>query len=292
MLMNRRSFLQLAALGGVPICLGPGALDLRAAAKGAKMRFGLVTYQWGRNWDLPTLIANCEQSRTLGVELRVDHKHGVSPKLTPAERREVKQRFAASPVTCVGMGTNEDYHHPDPAVVRQKIANTKAWLQLSHDIGGSGVKVKPNDLPKNVPHEQTIEQIGRSLNEVARFGADLGQQIRLEVHGGCSELPIIKAIMEVANHPNATVCWNCNGQDLQGAGLAANFNLVKDRFGATVHVREFNTGNYPYPELMKLFVAMDYAGWILLEARVDPKDPIQALIDQRELFEKLTGQRA
>lgn len=274
------------------MCLGLGAVDLRAAAQGSRMRFGLVTYQWGRNWDLPTLIANCEKSRVLGVELRVDHQHGVSPKLTPTERREVKQRFAASPVTCVGMGTNEDFHHADPAVVRQKIANTRAWLQLSRDIGGSGVKVKPNDLPKGVPPEKTIEQIGRALNEVAQFGAELGQQIRLEVHGGCSELPTIKAIMDVADHPNATVCWNCNGQDLQGAGLEANFNLVKARFGDTVHVRELNLRDYPYPELMKLFVGIDYAGWILLEARVDPPDPIQALTEQRELFEKLTGQHA
>ena len=274
------------------MCLGLGVVGLRAAAKGSKMRFGLVTYQWGRNWDLPTLIANCEKSGVLGVELRVDHKHGVSPKLTAAERREVKQRFSASPVVCLGMGTNEDYHHTDAAVVRQRIENTRAWLQLSHDIGGTGVKVKPNDLPKGVSREQTIAQIGRSLNEVAKFGADLGQQIRLEVHGGCSELPVIKAIMDVADHPNATVCWNCNGQDLEGAGLVANFNMVKGRFGDTVHVREFHLGDYPYPELMKLFVGIDYAGWILLEARQDPEDGVKALIEQRELFEKLTGQSA
>lgn len=290
--MNRRSFLRMSALAGGALSVASGFTPLRAAAKGAKMRFGLVTYQWGRDWDLPTLIANCGKAGVLGVELRVDHKHGVSPKLSPTERREVKERFAASPVTCVGMGTNEDYHHTDAALVRQRIENTKAWLQLSHDIGGSGVKVKPNDLPKGVPHEKTIDQIGRSLNEVAKFGADLGQQIRLEVHGGCSELPVIKAIMDVADHPNATVCWNCNGQDLQGAGLEANFNLVKARFGATVHVREFNVGDYPYPELMKLFVAMDYAGWILLEARQEPEDRVKALIEQRGLFEELTGQRA
>ena len=24
------------------------------------MRFSLVTYMWGADWDLPTLIANCE----------------------------------------------------------------------------------------------------------------------------------------------------------------------------------------------------------------------------------------
>jgi len=149
------------------------------------------------------------------------------------------------------------------------------------------VKVKPNSFHKDVPHEQTIEQIGRSLNVVGKFAGEYGQQIRLEVHGQCSPLPVIRRIMDVAAHPNVGVCWNSNDQDLEGEGLAYNFNLVKDRFGDTVHIRELNVGDYPYQELVNLFVAMDYAGWILLEARTKPADRVQALAEQREFFEQM-----
>jgi sugar phosphate isomerase/epimerase len=287
-MMNRRSFLKQIAVAA-PLCAGANLAPLSAAPRGAKMRFGLVTYQWGRDWDLPTLLANCERAGLLGVELRVDHKHGVSPKLTAARRREVRKRFADSPVVCVGMGTNEHFDSPDPADLRANIERTKAWLQLSHDIGGSGVKVKPNSFHKDVPHQVTIRQIGKALNEVAAFGADLGQQIRLEVHGSCCELPTIHAIMQVATHPNARVCWNCNNQDLDGRGLEYNFNLVKDRFGDTLHIRELNLGSYPYQKLMDLLVAMDYAGWVLLEARTNPPDRVRAMIEQRKLFEKMIG---
>ena len=100
----------------------------------------------------------------------------------------------------------------------------------------------------------------------------------------------MKAIFEVADHPNVYVCWNSNDEDLKGAGLEHNFNLVKDRFGDTVHIRELNVGDYPYEELMKLFVAIDYQGWLLLEAGGSPKDPIAALIHQRELFAKMVAQ--
>lgn len=239
---------------------------------------------------MPTLIANCEKTGLLGVELRVDHRHGVSPRLSPAERREVRRRFEDSPVTCVGMGTNEAFHYADPEVLRRNIENTKAWLRLSRDIGGSGVKVKPNDFVKGVPREKTIEQIGRCLNELAAYGADLGQQIRLEVHGQCAHLPTIHAIMQVADHPNATVCWNCNNEDLADGGLEANFNLVKDRLGDTVHVREFNVGSYPYPQLIRLLVGVGYRGWVLLEARTNPPDRVAAMIEQRRLFEKLVAE--
>ena len=154
------------------------------------------------------------------------------------------------------------------------------------------MKVKPNQFRAGVPHERTIEQIGQALNELAKYGADMGQKLRLEVHGTeTDELFNIKAIMDVANHPNATVCWNCNPEDLHGDGLEANFNLVKSRFGDTCHVRELNDSTYPYQELMNLFVKNKYEGWILLECRTDPTDKVKALIEQRDIFEKMTGKR-
>ena len=57
-----------------------------------------------------------------------------------------------------------------------------------------------------------------------------------------------------------------------------------------MHVREFNSGNYPYPELFKLFTSMNYNGWILLEARTNPTDKIAALREQLELFQDLVNQ--
>jgi sugar phosphate isomerase/epimerase len=259
------------------------------AGAGSKMKFGLVTYLWGRDWDLPTVIANCEKTKVLGVELRTEHAHGVESNLSAAQRREVKKRFDDSPVVFLGPGTNFAFHHDDASRLRRDIEGAKEYIKLSYDCGGTGVKVKPNDLPKNVPQEKTIEQIGKALNELGRFGADYGQRIRLEVHGACAPLPIIKKIMDVADHPNVGVCWNCNGEDLQGEGLEHNFNLVKDRFGDTAHVRELSIGDYPYQELMNLFVAMDYDGWILLEARTEPDDRVKALAEQRQVFEQMVA---
>ena len=56
-----------------------------------------------------------------------------------------------------------------------------------------------------------------------------------------------------------------------------------------VHIREMNMGDYPYAQLIQLLVAMDYQGWILLEARTNPQDKVQAMIEQRQVFEKLIG---
>lgn len=287
--ISRRGFLGTAAVGA---SLASGILGLPSFAvaqekKGAEIRFGLVTYQWGKDWDLPTLIANCAKAGALGVELRTTHKHGVEPSLTEAERTDVRKRFADTDVKCVGIGSNERYDSPDPEVVKKAIEATKAFIVLSHDIGGTGVKVKPDSFHPNVAKEKTIEQIGKSLNELGEYAAGFGQQIRLEVHGQCCKLPTIKAIMDVADNSNVAVCWNSNPDDLDAPGLEHNFNLVKGRFGETAHIHLLDSKTYPHQQLLDLYVKMDYAGWLMLEEGAVPADPAAELIVQRKLFDTM-----
>jgi sugar phosphate isomerase/epimerase len=288
---SRRDFLlKLGAISGAFMLSDAQTAFATVDANRKKMKLGIVTYLWGKDWDVDTLIKNLSLSKIYGVELRVEHAHGVSPKLTTSERQEVRKKFADSPVIVVGMGTNQQYDYTETEKLRESIEETKAFIRLSHDIGGSGVKVKPNQFRNGVPHEKTLEQIGKALNELAQYGADYGQQIRLEVHGEeTQELYNIKAIMDVATHPNATVCWNCNPQDLNGGGLKANFDMVKSRFGDICHVRELDDASYPYQELITLFAKNNYKGWILLECRTDPADKVKALIEQRKVFEKMRG---
>ena len=285
---SRKEFIRSLSLVLGAASLPGSLLASTGSLPGSKMKLGLVTYLWAKDWDIPTIIKNCTAANVLGVELRVEHAHGVSLDLTAKQRVEVKKQFADSPVEIIGMGTNEQYDWPDPKRLQESVETTKKWLHLSKDIGGSGVKVKPNQFNEGVPKEKTLEQIGKALNELGKYALDMGQQIRLEVHGnGTQELPNIKQIMDQVHNAGSTVCWNCNDQDLIGEGLEYNFNLVKDKFGDICHVREMNIGDYPYQKLMNLFVQMDYKGWILLECRTDPQDKVAALKEQREVWAKM-----
>jgi sugar phosphate isomerase/epimerase len=251
---------------------------------------GLVTYLWGQDWDLPTLIANCEKTGLLGVELRTEHAHGVETSLNAEQRKDVKKRFADSKVTCLGYGANFDYHHVDQELLKKNIQQTKEYIKVCSDIGASGIKVKPNTLPEEVSKEKTIAQIAKSLNEVGKFGQDYNQEIRVEVHGKLTQqIPNMKAIFDQVSEENVKICWNCNDEDLLPPGLEANFNSVKKWFGQTVHIRELNEGDYPYQDLMNLFLSIKYDGWILLEARTKPEDRIAAMQEQLEIFNKMTG---
>jgi len=280
----------LAGAAGVAVAAAwPGQLHA-AEAPADGLRLGLVTYQWGARWDLDTCLKHCAAAQVPGIELRTTHAHGVEPGLDKKQRAEVKRKFADSPVACVGPGSDERFDHPDPARLKQAITATRQFLQLSHDIGASGVKVKPDSFHKNVPREKTIEQIGKALGELAAFAENLGQEVRVEVHGSIgNDFEAMRDIMEIADHPRAVMCWNCNNGDLQGQGLEHHFNLIRQYFGQTAHVRELNIGNYPYQQLVDLLVRTNYRGWVLLECRRPVADPVKAMIEQRNVFEAMVA---
>jgi sugar phosphate isomerase/epimerase len=283
--VSRRHFLAASAAGVLAAQSFP---QRRAsAAEEPAIAFGLVTYMWGADWDLPMLLANCKKTNCPGVELRTTHAHKVEPNLNDKQRGEVAARFSDAGVTCVGIGSNERFDDPDPANVKKAIEATKEFVRLSHDIGGSGVKVKPDRFWPNVPKEKTIEQIGKALNELGEYASGFGQQIRLEVHGQCSELPTIKAIMDVATNDNVAICWNSNRTDLAGAGLEANFNLVRKRWGATCHIHELESTEYPHQQLINLIVKSKWEGWLLMENASKPADRVAAMAQQRKLFDEM-----
>ncbi len=295
--LSRRNWLtgSLAASGAI-LCGGSNhqtaLAQTEANAETVPLKLGLVTYNWGKDWDIPTIIANCTETGFTGVELRSTHKHGVEIKLTEAERADVKARFDDSEVELVGLGSACEYHSPDPAVLKKNIEETKAFVQLCHDVGGSGVKVRPNAMPAGVPAEKTLRQIGESLNEVAEFAAGYGVQIRLEVHGkATSELPNIKTIMDIADHPGNVICWNCNPEDLKGKGFAYNYDLVQDRMG-TVHIHDLRKDNYPWTDLFKRLrtcTAPGFTGWTLIEDGAIPNDIVAAMHENQNVWDRLAN---
>lgn len=285
---SRRDFIKISGMTGVGLAVFNPLLFAGPDKKNSGMKFGLVTYQWGKDWNLPTLIRNCEETGYESVELRTEHAHGVETSLNAAQRAEVKKRFADSPVTCVGYGSNFQYHDPDQKELRWNIEQTKEYIQLCKDIGATGLKVKPNTLPPEVPKEKTIAQIAASLNEVGKFAKDYGQLIRVEAHGRyTAELPNMKAIFDQVTEDNVKICWNSNPVDMNPPGLEENFNMVKKWMGDTVHVHTLNTGEYPYEELFNLLSGINYEGWILLEEGREPDDKIAAMKEQIFAFNDL-----
>lgn len=252
------------------------------------LRLGLVSYLWGAEWDLATTIKNCTDTGFEGVELRTTHKHGVELSLSSAERAEVRKRFADSPVTFVGPGTACEYHSADHGVVQQNIDQTKRFIELSAETGGTGIKVRPNGFVKGEEQAKTIERIGLALRECGEFAAQHQQEVRVEVHGpGTSDPGVMRKIMDAANHPAVVICWNSNPGETVNGSIAAAFDLLKHKLGATIHIHDLYETSYPYRELFGLLKAQNYDGWCLSESPATT-DAVRVMHYYRALFLELT----
>lgn len=287
---NRREFLgagvAAAALG--PAAPSPASADLPPSAA-SKLQLGLVTYNLAAAWDLPTLLRVADAVGIAAVELRTTHRHGVEPTLSAMERKEVRNRFAESRTQLWGLGTTCEFHSPDAAAVETQIETCKRFLQLCADLGGAGVKVRPNGLPKDVPTERTLEQIGKAAARCGAAAKDLGLEVWIEVHGpGTCQPSRMKAIMEACGHPSVGLTWNSNREDVKDGSVREAFALLRPWI-KSCHINELYSG-YPYRELFGLLNSVGYGRCTLIEIpqKLEPAPGELLLRYYKALWEELS----
>ncbi len=262
--VSRRDFLGAAGAAAAAGALAPAATAAQNGRPALNYRLGIVTYNIAAAWDVPTILRVCRSVGLAAVELRSTHKHGVEPTLSPAQRKEVRQRFADAGVTIWGSGTACEFHSPDQAVVRRNIDTCREFVRLVADLGGRGVKVRPNGLPNGVPVARTLEQIGRALVPCGKAARDAGVEIWVEVHGrGTTQPAHMRTIMEACNQPSVGVTWNSNPEDVANGSVSTSFKLLRPWI-KSVHINELHSG-YPYRELFRLLRETGYDRFTLAE---------------------------
>jgi len=228
------------------------------------MHLGLVTYNVARDWDLDTILKVCGDVGLDGVEFRTTHRHGVEPSMATAERAEVRKRCTDAGLKQWSLGTVCEFHAPDRAMVQKNIEICKDFILLAEDIGARGVKVRPNALPKEVPAERTLEQIGKALATCGSLGADHGVEIWMEVHGTGTSLPAnARKIMDYCGHPNVGVTWNSNPSDVQDGSVRHSFELLRP-FIRCCHITDL-WSDYPWRGLFGLLRDAGYDRFTLCE---------------------------
>lgn len=293
--LNRREFLGRGITGAAGAAMAGAfcrCLPLAAAEAGAaekpRIHLGTVTYMIGANLDLPSLIEVCERVGIEAVELRTTHKHGVEPTLDAAGRAKVRDVFATTKVKLRCFGTICEFHSPDPKVVRENIEECKSFITLAADLGAWGVKVRPNGLPKDVPVDKTLRQIGESIAKCGEFAKEKGIVVVMEIHGGgTSDVSKSVQIMEACNHPSVGLCWNSNPGDVKGETIRDNFELAR-KWIRHCHVRDLTKNDYPWKELMTSLKGINYSGYTMLELTTKG-DPLQILKVQKDAWEKLVA---
>lgn len=251
------------------------------------MKLGSVTYNVLKDWDLETIIKKLEEAGFEAVELRTGHKHGVEPSLSAEERSKVRARFEKSSVRLLSYGTTCEFHAADPAVRRKNVEEGKTFIDLAHDTGAWGIKVRPNGFPKDVPREETIRNIGGCLRELGQYGEGKGVEVWLEVHGSETQVPpVCAAIMKAAAHSSVGLCWNSNPTDVVNGSVKQSFELLRPWI-RNCHITELSNEKYPWRELFTLLRASKYERYMLMEV-AESKEPERFMRYYRALWKELS----
>jgi len=265
------------------------AATAEAAGTPPPFHLGLVTYNLARDWDIDTIIKNCEKTRFAGVELRTTHKHGVEPSLSKQQREEVTKRFAGSSVRLVSLGTTCEYESPEAATVEKNIEETRRWCELAQDLGCLGVKVRPNGFPRGVPHDQTLEQIGRALAKCGDVARDHGVEIWMEVHGEGTQIPAnAHQILSVANHPLVGACWNSNPTDVENGSVQKSFELLKPWI-RSCHINNLDDKAYPWHELFTVLRSVNFDRYTFAEVGEPSCEPLRFMSYYHALWDYHAG---
>jgi sugar phosphate isomerase/epimerase len=251
------------------------------------MLLGAVTYNVLKDWDVPTIITNLQAAGFEAVELRTGHKHMVEPTINAAERERVKDLFERSKVQLLSFGSTCEFQSPDPAERKRQIETAKAFIELAHDTGAWGVKVRPNGLPKeNIPIDTTVGHIADSLREIGDFGAGRGVEIWMEVHGRVTQdPPVSAAIMRATRHKNVGLCWNSNPTDVVDGSVKKSWDLLRP-WVKNAHINELSN-DYPWRELFTLMNKSGYDRYTLCEA-AESKEPERFLRYYKSLWTELS----
>ncbi|MBA4187486.1 MAG: sugar phosphate isomerase/epimerase [Planctomycetaceae bacterium] len=290
--MNRLSRRDFLAASAIAVSAGTSPKVVKGADEVAKFKLGLVTYNVPAAWDLPTILKVCKEVGIAAVECRTTHKHGVEPTLTAPQRAEVKKQFTDSGVVFWGCGSVCEFHAADPAVVKKNIEDCKQFIGLVKELGGKGVKVRPNGVPKDADPQKTFQQIGKALTECGKAAEDAGVEIWVEVHGAVTQVSKnIKSIMDACESKSVGLTWNSNPTDVENKSVKASFDLLKSWI-RSCHINDLDNdakGTYPYRELFGLLRGIGYDRYTMCE--VGKSYPVaegtEYLKKYKELWDKL-----
>lgn len=240
-----------------------------AGREESTMKLSLLSFNIGKDMDLPTLLQTARTHGFAGVELRcqLGHAHGVEVELDEAGRRSARDQFDDALVACVGIGVSNRFEYPDPKQRRDSVAEVKRHIELAYDLNAGRVRVFGNDMPAGCDRGEVLGYVGECLHELGEFADESGIEVNLEMHGQFNWWRYAVTAVEIADHPNVGIVYNCDPRDVVGGSVRVALGEVAS-YVNHVHMHELSDPRYPYPEFFRLLKEWDYHGW--MSAEIEP----------------------
>ena len=233
------------------------------------MKLCLLTYNIARAYALPQLIELAKRTGFAALEVRAEqgHQHGVELERTRQERRDIRRQVEDAYLDLAAVGTGCRFESPDAQERGRQIDRAKGYVELTHDVGATRVRVFGNDIPAQVEREECVRYVGESLRELGQFAEPSGVDVLLEMHGQFNFWKFALGAVRHAGHPSVGLVYNCDHRDLVAGSVAPTYSHVR-RHIRHVHMHDFERGApayFPYKELFRLLHRDGYPGYLSAE---------------------------
>src|SRR5687768_15489877 len=139
------------------------------------------------DWSLDKILDVAVSNQYNGIEIRGIQREldlGKSPHFnSDASIKETRQKFSDRNLKIVGLGSSAAMHHADEAERSKAMDEAKRFIEIADKAGCRFVRVFPNNFPKEVPKEKSMELMTAGLNDLAKFSKGTDVKIVMETHG-------------------------------------------------------------------------------------------------------------
>ena len=205
-----------------------------------------------------------------GVEPRLDakHAHGAEVAAAAGERESIRKLAADQVVQIACLATSVKY--ADPADTDEMLRQTHERIDLAGDVGSPAIRVFGGRIPEGITRDQAIDQLVRSLGEVAHHAAERGVTICLETHDDWCDPVHVAAVLERVNHPAIAANWDIMHPIKRGgATMDSAFETLKPWIrhlhihdGTDAGLVPIGTGDIDHRRAVELLKTIDFNGFL------------------------------
>lgn len=269
---------------GAPLLAGPVRVNGQTLRpEGENMTFGWNTGGLAERWDLDMLLEIAKEAGVHGVELGAGHGHGVALTLSPEARDEVRSKFEQAGLELIGMSVPAILEGGSPEALMTAADMVKQHVRLSHDAGGSGVRLRLGSFKGG--DAGVRDKVAGVLRDLGDFAVGFGQELRLEADVGSGELAEVAGVLKAVDSAEVRAALRVDDAGVSAELLKKTFEQLSDGLGQTVvfDVKQ-EGGASVYDALAACLVGTDYAGWTVLA--VQGMEAIEAVAKEKVLWER------
>ena len=172
-----------------------------------------------------------------------------------------------------------DLCRPDARAQDMEVAWLQHWVDVSHELGASHIRVFGGDVPRGSSEDEAAKWVAEILRRAGDYAAGKGVMLGLENHGGITlRAERIVEIVLAAGHPNVGInldTGNFRSDPYEQIAMCLPY-AVNSQFKVDMRDERGNHAPADWDRIVGMFANAGYRGYMALEYEA-AEDPVTAV---------------